>query len=370
MDSKKIVFFVTNLTPRPNRRIQEFIDTGFDCDVFCMSHSEDIVTPRYKVTYLNENKLSNMSYLRRMLLFSREIGGIVDKYDKKKTLFYFFSFNTAFLVLLRWDLRYIYEESDMLFDRFSSTFLRNMIIKMNRHIISKSRITVFTSEGFAHFYYKSDIPKNIVFIPNKVDKRSLDLPVVKKRETDYNHLIFGFVGSLRYETLRNFAYVLIKNFPSTQFDFYGRNTDFSDEDIQELKNTGRIFFHGTFKNPDDLPHIYSQLDFVVATYDVSGINPRYAEPNKLYEAIFFRTPIIVSRNSFLEHKVKELGVGFSVNALDDNDIVSQINAITPDIYKDYVSKLESIEKESVVTSNEELIHKVLSLFKVETHSLS
>ena len=137
-----------------------------------------------------------------------------------------------------------------------------------------------------------------------------------------------------------------------------------------IKNTGRIFFHGTFKNPDDLPHIYSQLDFVVATYDVSGINPRYAEPNKLYEAIFFRTPIIVSRNSFLEHKVKELGVGFSVNALDDNDIVSQINAITPDIYKDYVSKLESIEKESVVTSNEELIHKVLSLFKVETHSLS
>lgn len=361
MDRKKIIFFVTNLTPRPNRRIQEFIDAGFGCEVYCMSHSEDIVTPHYKVTYLNENKLTNMSYPKRMNLFSRQIGDVIDKYDKKNTLFYFFSFNTAFVVLMKRRLSYIYEESDMLFDRFSSSFLQNMTIKMNRHIISKSKITVFTSEGFAHFYYKSNIPKNIVFVPNKVDKRSLELPVVNKREIDFNNLKFGFVGSLRYETLRNFAYVLIKNFPSAQFDFFGRNTDFSDEEILELKNTGRIFFHGTFKNPDDLPQIYSQLDFVVATYDVSGINPRYAEPNKLYEAIFFRTPIIVSRNSFLEHKVKELGVGFAVNALDNNDIVNQINEISPDVYKGFVSKLESIERKSVVTSNEELIHKVLSL---------
>ena len=334
MNNKKMVFFVPNLTPRPNRRIQEFIDAGFDCEVYCMSHSEDIVTPRYKVTYLNENKLSKMSYPRRMLLFFRQIGSVVDRFDKKKTLFYFFSFNTAFLVLLRRNLQFIYEESDMLFDRFSSSFLQNLIIKLNRKIISKSGVTVFTSEGFAHFYYNRNIPKNIVFVPNKVDKRVLELPVVNKHEANFSHLKFGFVGSLRYETLRNFAYVLIKNFPSAQFDFYGRNSDFSDEQIEKLKSTGRIFFHGTFTNPDDL---------------------------KLYEAIFFRTPIIVSRDSFLEHKVKELGVGFSVNALDDNDIVSQVNNINPEDYKGFVSKLSSIEKESVITSNEELIQRVLSL---------
>lgn len=360
MNSKKIVFFVTNLTPRPNRRIQEFVDSGFDCEVFCMSHSEDIVSPRYHVTYLNENKLTNMSYPKRLLLFSRQIGDVIKRFDKKTTLFYFFSFNTAFIVLVR-KLRFVYEESDMLFDRFNSSFLRRMMIRLNCRIISKSRITVFTSEGFAYFYFKNSIPKNVIFVPNKVDKRCLDLPIVKKQETDFNHLKFGFAGSLRYETLRNFADVLIKNFPSAQFDFFGRNSEFSEEAIQDLKKTGRVFFHGTFINPDDLPRIYSQLDFIVATYDVSGINPRYAEPNKLYEAIFFRTPIIVSRDSFLEHKVKELGVGFSVNALDNNDIIRQVIAITPDVYKSFVSKLESIEKKSVITSNEELICKVLSL---------
>ena len=93
MDSHKIVFFVTNLTPRPNRRIQEFIDCGFDCEVFCMSHSEDIVSPRYEVIYLNENKLSNISYLKRMMLFSRQIGEVLTRYDKTTTLYYFFSFN-------------------------------------------------------------------------------------------------------------------------------------------------------------------------------------------------------------------------------------------------------------------------------------
>lgn len=360
MNSRKIVFFVPNLTPRPNRRIQEFLDAGFDCDVFCMSHSEDIVSPRYNVTYLNEKRLSNMSYPKRMLLFSRQISDVVKKYDKKKTLFYFFSFNTAFLVLLR-NLTFVYEESDMLFDRFSSPIFRSLTIRLNRRIIAKSKITVFTSEGFAHYYYKHEIPKNIIFVPNKVDKKCLDLPVVQKQDTDFNHLRFGFAGSLRYETLRNFAEVLIKNFPTAQFDFFGRNSDFSEEAISDLKNTGRVFFHGTFINPDDLPRIYSQLDFIVATYDVSGINPRYAEPNKLYEAIFFRTPIIVSRESFLEHKVKELGVGFSVNALDDKDIISEVGTITPDIYKGFISQLESIDRESVITSNEELIQRVLAL---------
>ena len=360
MNSLKIVFFVTNLTPRPNRRIQEFVDAGFDCEVFCMSHSEDIVSPRYQVKYLNENKLSNMSYLKRLLLFSRQIGDVIRRIDKKKTLFYFFSFNTAFVTLGR-KLRFVYEESDMLFDRFKSSFLRRLMIRLNCRIISKSKVTVFTSEGFAHFYYGEKIPKNIIFVPNKVDKRCLDLPIIKKQDTDFNHLKFGFAGSLRYETLRNFADVLIKNFPFAQFDFYGRNSDFSEEAIQDLKKTGRVFFHGTFINPDDLPQIYSQLDFIVATYDVSGINPRYAEPNKLYEAIFFRTPIVVSRDSFLEHKVKELGVGFSVNALDNNDIVEQVDIITPEVYESFISKLESIDKESVITSNEELICRVRSL---------
>ena len=360
MDSQKIVFFVPNLTPRPNRRIKEFLDAGFDCEVFCMSHSEDIVYPCYKVTYLNEERLYDLSYPKRMLLFSRQIGDVVRKYDKKRTLFYFFSFNTAFYVLLR-NLRFVYEESDMLFDRFSSPILRHLTIRLNRRIIAKSRITVFTSEGFANYYYKHLIPANIIIAPNKVDKKCLDLPVVHKQDTDFNHLRFGFAGYLRYETLKRFADVLIKNFPTARFDFFGRNNDFSEEVISDLKKTGRVFFHGPFMSPDDLPKIYSQLDFIVATYDVRGINPRYLEPNKLYEAIFFRTPIIVSRESFLEDKVKELGIGFSVNALDDKDIISEVGKITPDDYKGYISKLESIARESVITSNEELIRRVLAL---------
>lgn len=359
-DKKKIVFFVPNLTPRPNRRIQEFIDAGFDCEIYCLSHAEDIVTPHFELTYLNEKKLSNMSYLKRLRLFSRQIGEVITKYDKKNTLFYFFSFNTAFLVLLH-RLRYIYEESDMLFDRFSSLILRQLIMSLNRRIIAKSKITVFTSEGFAMYYYKKHIPENIIFVPNKVDKRCLGLPMIKKQEPDFSHLKFGFVGSLRYETLKNFAEVLVKNYPSTQFDFYGRNSDFTEDDISKLKDTGKIFFHGPFVNPGDLPKIYSQIDFVVATYDTSGVNPRYAEPNKLYESIFFRTPIIVSRNSYLEHKVKQLGVGVAVDALNDNDIITQVKDITLDVYKKFVSNMEAIDRKSLITSNEELIRKVLAI---------
>lgn len=77
-------------------------------------------------------------------------------------------------------------------------------------------------------------------------------------------------------------------------------------EAESLKDINNIFFHGAFKNPIDLPKIYSKIDFIVATYDTTTLNPQYAEPNKIYEAIFFRTPIIVSYNSYLANKVNKL----------------------------------------------------------------
>ena len=139
-----------------------------------MSHAEDIVAPRYKVTYLNENKLTNMSYLRRMLLFSRQIGAVVDQFDKKNTLFYFFSFNTAFLVLMRKNLQFIYEESDMLFDRFSSAFLQKLIIKLNRRIISKSGVTVLHQKVLLVFTTIAVFLRILFLFPIKLIKESLN----------------------------------------------------------------------------------------------------------------------------------------------------------------------------------------------------
>lgn len=359
-NSKKIVFFVANLTSRPHRRIQETIEQGFDVDVYCLCKEEGIVTPNYEVTYFIESKLSSLSYSSRFSGLLPKILKCIKLYDKKNTIFYFFSLNTA-LATLFCRLNYVYEESDMLFDRFRSSFLRMVVKKVNLFIIKSSKFTVFTSEGFAQYYYGNVRPDNIIFIPNKVNKECLSLPQIVKNVCDINHIRFGFVGKLRYKTLYNFAEVIADKYPQHEFHFFGKNGGFTDEEIKYLESKGNVFFHGIFKNPVDLPEIYSMIDFVVATYDTTGINPRYAEPNKMYEAIFFRTPIIVSKNSFLQSKVEQLNIGFALNAMDKNEIEEGIKSINKITYQTFSESLFKINKEDVVGVSKELFVRLQEL---------
>ena len=83
-NSKKIVFFVANLTSRPHRRIQETIEQGFDVDVYCLCKEEGIVTPNYEVTYFIESKLSSLSYSSRFSGLLPKILKCIKLYDKKK----------------------------------------------------------------------------------------------------------------------------------------------------------------------------------------------------------------------------------------------------------------------------------------------
>lgn len=346
----KIVFFTYSIVPRVDKRIKEFIEEGYEVEVFSFSNESVIdVDSNYKVNVLFSNP--KISYLQRLIKYTPKIVDVINKYDREKVLFYFFSLNVSIPALICRNLNYIYEESDMLFDRSNIKAIRWLLKVMNKRIIKKSKQTVFTSEGFGKYYYGKNIPNNISLIPNKVSSECLNLPDVEKEQIDFNKLKFGFVGYIRYITLYNFAKVLIKNFPNYEFHFYGKNGSYTDEQINELESIGNVFFHGQFKNPNDLPLIYSKLDFIVATYDVRGVNPRFAEPNKIYEAMFFETPIIVSSNSFLANKVETLQIGFSVDPLDESDIIDKIKAITKDTYNSYLSRLRLIPKSESINNN-------------------
>lgn len=358
--NKKIVFFVANLTARPHRRIQETIEHGFDVDVYCLCKEEGIVTPDYPVSYFVDGRLSNVSYSSRLNSLVPKILKSIKLYDKRNTIFYFFSLNTAIASLFH-RINYVYEESDMLFDRFHSSILRKIVKKVNLNIIKHSEFTVFTSEGFAQYYYGDKWPNNLLFIPNKVNKECLSLPQMEKKEVDIEHIRFGFVGKLRYKTLYNFAEVVAEKYPRHEFHFFGKNGGFTDDEIKYLESRGNVFFHGIFKNPIDLPNIYRKIDFVVATYDTSGINPKYAEPNKMYESIFFRTPIIVSKNSFLQSKVERLNIGFAIDALNKDEIEDGINSINVETCQSYFESLHSINKEDVVGVSEDLFTRLKEL---------
>ena len=360
----KVVFFVLGMSPRMDRRIKEFINNGFDVDVYGgrtenskRYESEDIY--KYNVLYEFAETSSYVERMKNLPLFKN----IINQYDKSTTLFYLFSLNVAVLSLYTPGLRYIYEESDMLFDRLSNLIMRKIIIRINKHIINNSFLTVFTSEGFADFYYGEKPPKNIVVIPNRVAPSIRNIEVKEKPNIDFDHLVFGFVGFARYKAIVNVSDTVIEKIPNGEFHYFGDLVGLDDETIKHLQSQERVFLHGPFNYPEGLVDAYSKMDFSVCTYDVTGVNTRYAEPNKIYEAIYFETPIIVSSNTFLAKKVERLGIGFAVNSNDREDIYQKIKQITPRQYEAYKNALKKISKNKALNIND-------NFFRVLKESIS
>lgn len=355
----KVVFLVFGMSPRIDRRIKEFVKNGYDVDVYG-GRSES--TKKYEggdvytfnavyesgETYSYKERLHDLPKLRR----------IIKKYDKSTTLFYCFSLNTAVLTLSLPGLKYIYEESDMLFDRFKKSFLRNLVIKTNKRIIKKSVLTVFTSEGFADYYFGNNWPSNLCIVPNRVSPDILQFPYKSKELADCNHLRFGNAGNVRYKEVVDFSKVVVEKFPNHEFHFFGDMTALGQETIENLKAQPRVFVHGSYQYPSGLSEVYDSLDFIVCTYNANGINPQYAEPNKLYEAIYYETPIIVSSNTFLAKKVERLGIGFSVNADNLEEVFVKVKGITPELYKSYVDAIKSIPKEEALNINTEFFDRL------------
>lgn len=343
---QNVVFFTDNFPPRNDKRITQFLEKGYDVVVYTFA---DKPQPKnYSIIRLG-NYPNSVSYINRLYYFTRDIKREIKKFDKRTTLFYFFTLNTAIASLFFKKILFVYEESDMLFDRSRRETIRFLVRKLNLTIIKKSFVTVFTSQGFADYYYGKNVPSNIVIVPNKVDERLLSLPKVEKEKADLKHLRFAFVGNVRYVQLYNMAKVVSEKFKNYEFHFYGTTYPNMISTIEKINGKDNIFFHGAFKNPDDLPEIYSQIDFVVATYDTTTLNPQYAEPNKIYEAIFFRTPIIVSDNSYLANKVNSLNIGFDVDAMNEEQIIGKISSINEDSYNLYVNALNSIPQTDAVS---------------------
>lgn len=358
----KVVFFGDCIDNGYDKRIKEFIAEGYNVELYTFTYRDDDVgkLKDYSVHHLKHYQ-TPPPYHTRLKDYTFSIRRIIQGYDKKTTLFYFFTLNTAFASLLSRGIRFIFEEQDMLFDRMGNRITKSIVKSINKHIINKSTLTVFTSEGFAVYYFGDKVPPKIIVIPNKVSKECLSLNPIKNKTLDFNHLRFGFVGGVRYDSLYSFALILASKFPSYEFHFYGTVIGFSQQQVETLAAFKNVTFHGKFVAPTDFPNIYGNLDFVVATYDTAELNPKYAEPNKLYESIFFEVPIIVSNNSFLADKVTRLGTGFDVDPYDVDDIVEKVSNINKKTYSNYLNAIHAIPKEEVVNSNESFFKRIKEL---------
>ena len=360
MKNKVVFVFNSANDTRCMKRVEEFVEQGYNVDVYAFDRGSEVIasSDNFQVKIIGKHDIS-MNYAKRALIIRKSLKELFKQYKNQDVIYYFFFFDVAFVGHLSCNKPYIYELSDMPYSGIKNALIRALFESADRRIISQSFLTTLTSEGFIEYLFKDILPANYVVVPNRVDKKLLDIPY-HESGFDMNHLRFSFVGGFRYKSTLDFVKYAAKNFPQHTFSVDGNIICFEEELKQLARTYSNISLNGVFKYPKDSPGIYERTDIVLSTYDADSINAQYAEPNKLYEAIYFHTPIIVSSGTYLAKKVKRLGIGWDVNSSNEAEVVKLIKGFTEKDLIQIQQKCKEIPLSEVVNENPKLFEYINS----------
>lgn len=356
--SGQIVFLVSSLSqPRAIKRIESIASLGYKTEVYGYDRGQyncNKLSEHIKVTVLGQFSQGG-SYHDKVKHIRRDVKKLV-RIHGKKCLYYSFGFIESFFLKLA-GVPYAYEISDIAYSTGSMGKLKPILKKIDCCLVRKSMFTLMTSEGFKQFLNVNDA--NVIVQPNKVNRKLMgcERKITLKNN---NRFIFSFVGSIRYESMFCFARTIGKYFPQHQFHFYGvANVPRSQQILDELTSTYRnVKAFGAFKNPDDLERIYNSVDVVVATYGNMNLNNRIAEPNKLYEAILFCKPLIVTNKTFLADQVNKFGCGIAIDSSSEEIIKAAIESLTFEQVNEISKREHAINDDFAFDNTDLLAHKL------------
>ncbi|GHT69694.1 hypothetical protein FACS1894110_19670 [Spirochaetia bacterium] len=325
---QRVVFFSQLSTqPRYIKRMQLFIDKGFDVTVvsFERNRNKKNIIPR-EVAYLNLGTIDNGNYIKRLPVLLKSIykmRSVINNGD----LLYFFSDDIFILLplLMKNKNTIYYELGDI--TAFNIPFLKVFYYYIYGKILKKTDKIYVTSPAFKDYLInKYNIRNNIEIVENKLIRKSfLSMEKPHFRTLEYGEIFtIGIIGFLCYPNILWFMNEYIKNDNRFRICLFGDGPLL--DDLEYFINKNQIKYFGTFKYPDDLENIYKQTDLSFIMYNSNILNVRLALPNKLYESMFFKRPVLVTKNTFLAEKVSKYGIGFCWNQNEMADLIEYLNS--------------------------------------------
>lgn len=249
--------------------------------------------------------------------------------------------------------KFIFDYRDYSYEKYS--FYKMLV----NYIVDKSYATVISSKGFLKFI---DYKKNVYVshnISNCGESYNTAVDLAKANIT------IGFVGLVRYDNEDKNLIDQLKNHHTYKLLYVGKK--YIESTIEEYcKNEGitNVKFSGEFKN-EDKPKIYEEIDIINAIYGNETYEVTTALPNKLYDCLIFKRPMIVSSGTYLAEIVKKYNLGIAVDKDDDilNKLEYYIQTFDKDIFISGIEELFSqINKD--IDNNRDMIERFLLNGKV------
>lgn len=363
---KRIVFVATAITaPYVIKKVKAFRKAGYETILYAYNRGKsferagnDELGEVVDLGYLE----SGGGYAGKLY---KHIGNLKRIYKENKgveCLYILFSFDLALINRLFFRKEYVYHISDLTYAKIKMKGVVNILRKIDRQLIRESLLTIVTSRGFQDY----------IFPDGKCDDKIIEIPNLLQEDNPYErkepqfvqyieNLSIGFVGINRYKSPLNIAKVVGKYFPNMIFHFYGNGFDSVMYEIDKMcAEYPNIKSHGRFNSIVDLQNIYDTIDLLICCYDNENDNVKEAEPNKLYEAIFFNKPIVVSTGTYLAKRVKTLGVGYDIDASDEHSIRYFFDQLTLEEMNTKINTMNSIPTEDLIDKGELVVNRIIT----------
>lgn len=230
-----------------------------------------------------------------------------------------------------------------------------LVFQYLKKIIDNSYFTAISSEGFLEWLPISSKYKTIHNMPSNCNLFGYK-PIDLQLENVYS---IGYFGVIHYYKENEKLISALANNPKFKLIYRGLYSE--PEKMQNIVKTigaNNVEFYGEFPNSKKAEY-YSSINFINAIYGNDSLIVRSALPNKLYDCVIYKKPIIVSCNTFLAEIVKRYNLGISLNI--EADILDQINSYIESFdIKTFVEGANAFLKKSL-SDNEEIMNLCHSL---------
>lgn len=303
-----VAFHPRSMTPYAQQYEDIIVKYGYDYDILFWDRFSNGPLEKngnqfifHRICTLGGNKLKK---IYPFYLFRKTLKEIIknENYNKIIILNTMPGFLLHDILLSKYSNNYILDIRDYTYEKYG------FYLRIIHKLINNSSFTAISSRGFKKFLGESDklvINHNISNLEDACDK-----PTLYKCKKP---ITIGFVGAVRYFD-ENVALIRsVQGLDMFKLKFVGRqNSDCRLDEFCNRNEYTNVLFSGEFDNRDK-PLIYSTIDIINSVFGNHSLDVITLLPNRLYDALIFKKPILATKGTYLAEVVSKYNIGLIVD---------------------------------------------------------
>ena len=167
--------------------------------------------------------------------------------------------------------------------------------------------------------------------------------------TNEKPLQIGFVGGIQFVDQNKLLLQQFANNPDFLLKYVGKAHLGCDlQPFCEKQDIRNAQFFPAFTN-DQKPAIYQDIHLINCVYGNHNQVVRLLLPNRLYDCVLFKKPIIVSKGTYLEQVIEKYHLGLAIDVEKEDAlkaVTSYLDRFNPELFEEGCQQfLEKVEQE-------------------------